>query len=165
MHKFITTSYEQTQKIGKKLAKEILNLKKNKNAVVIGLSGNLGGGKTTFIQGFAKGLGIKEKILSPTFVILKRFKITKPKTQNPKSEFINFYHFDCYRVKNEKDIIELGFEEVIKNPGNIIAIEWPERVKKVLPQKIIVINFKFTDKNKREVVFDFENGILDDIMK
>lgn len=135
----VTKNYKETQKLGEKFAKKILKIPQQKSAVVLGLQGNLGGGKTTFLQGFAKGLQIKEKILSPTFVILKRFK--------------NFYHIDCYRLKNEKDILELGFKEIISNPKNIVAIEWPERVKKVLPKDLIEINFKFIDENKREVNF------------
>ena len=75
--KYTTTSYKQTQKFGENFAKEILKLQPQKQAIVLALHGNLGGGKTTFLQGFAKGLGIKEKILSPTFVIMKRFDIRK----------------------------------------------------------------------------------------
>ncbi len=155
MHqKIITKGFKQTQKLGEKLAKEILENGLQKKAVVLGLSGNLGGGKTTFLQGFAEGLGIKEKILSPTYVIMKRFEISG-------FEFHNFYHIDCYRLKNEKDILELDFKKIISNPENIIAIEWPERIKKVLPQKAIKINFKFiypersrrVDENTREISF------------
>lgn len=136
--KYTTQNFEQTQKLGADFAKEILkNNFARSGAVVLALSGNLGGGKTTFLQGFAKGLGIKEKITSPTFVIQKRFK--------------NFYHIDCYRLKNHKDILELGFEKAVKNPKNIVAIEWSEKVKKLLPQSTIFINFKFIDKNKREI--------------
>ena len=153
MNKFITTSYKQTQKLGEDFAKEILELPRPKGypktAVVLGLQGNLGGGKTTFLQGFAKGLGVKEKILSPTFVILKRFK-TKDDSMGASR---NFYHIDCYRLKNEKDILELDFKKIVSNPKNIIAIEWPEKIKKVLPKNIILINFKFIDKNKREISF------------
>lgn len=142
--KYTTTNYKQTQKLGETLAKEILELPTNKTAIVLALKGNLGGGKTTFLQGFAKGLGIKEKILSPTFVIMKKFKIKKNS---------NFYHFDCYRFNKPEDILELGFKEIISNPENIVAIEWPGKVRKVLPKKVIKISFKFIDKNKREITF------------
>jgi len=126
----ITKNPGQTQKLGKELAKEVLALrrlrapygKNNKWAVIFGLQGCLGSGKTTFLQGFAKGLGIKEKILSPTFVIFKRFEIKK--------QFSNFYHFDCYRIQKPKEILDLKFKEIILNPKNIVAIEWPEKVKK-----------------------------------
>jgi len=137
---YTTKSAKQTQKLGIDFAKEILKLASQKNAVVIGLSGNLGGGKTTFLQGFAKGLGIKEKILSPTFVIMKHFGI--------------FYHFDCYRFEKAEDILELGWEEIISNHKNIVAVEWPEKIKKVLPKKIIKINFNFINETTREIKFE-----------
>lgn len=142
---YTTTSYKQTQKLGENFAKEILKLPLQKAALVLGLKGNLGGGKTTFLQGFAKGLGIKEKILSPTYVILKRFKLKKI--------FKNFYHIDCYRLKDSKDILELDFKKIISNPKNIVAIEWPGKIKKVLPGGIIFIDFKFIDGTKREIIF------------
>ena len=148
--KIITKSGKETKKMGEDLARWICSgqVKENrKSAVVIGLSGNLGGGKTTFLQGFAKGLGIKEKILSPTFVILKHFKITNQK-------FTDFYHIDCYRLKTHEDILELNFENIILNPKNIVAIEWPEKIKKVLPKNLMEISFKFVDENKREISFE-----------
>jgi tRNA threonylcarbamoyladenosine biosynthesis protein TsaE len=128
-------------------AKEIEN---RKSAVVLGLSGNLGGGKTTFLQGFARGLGIKEKILSPTFVIMKRFHVG---ALLGSLKFHDFYHIDCYRLKTEKDILELDFKKIISNPKNIVAVEWSERIKKALPDNSIVLSFRFIDKNKREIKF------------
>ncbi len=136
--KYTTNSAKQTQKLGEKFAEEIvLSRTSHKTAVILGLTGNLGGGKTTFLQGFAKGLGIKEKILSPTFVIIKKYK--------------NFYHIDCYRINKPKEILELGWKDIIKNPKNIVAVEWPERIKKALPKSTIFIDFKFIDENTREI--------------
>ena len=145
LKKYITKNYKQTQKLGEDFAKDILKKELKAGALVFGLYGNLGGGKTTFLQGFAKGLKVKEKILSPTFVIMKIFNLRG--TNN------NFYHFDCYRFECAEDILELGFKDIIKNPNNIVAIEWPEKIKKVLPKKIVKINFKFVDKNTREIIF------------
>ena len=142
---YTTKSYKQTQRLGEKLAKEIVKNGPKNHAVVLSLKGNLGGGKTTFLQGFAKGLGSKEKILSPTFVILKRFKLA--------GKFKNFYHIDCYRLKSSKDILELDFKKLVLDPENIIAIEWPEKIKKVLPKKTIEIGFKFVDDKTRELTF------------
>ncbi|MDO8486121.1 MAG: tRNA (adenosine(37)-N6)-threonylcarbamoyltransferase complex ATPase subunit type 1 TsaE [Candidatus Staskawiczbacteria bacterium] len=146
--KVITNNASQTQKLGEKLAKDILRRSIGQNATVLGLQGDLGGGKTTFLQGFAKGLNIKEKILSPTFVLIKRFKIKN-------KYFKNFYHIDCYRIKNIKDIEQLDFKNIILNPENIVAIEWPERIKNILPKSTIIIKFDFIDKNKREIVISF----------
>jgi tRNA threonylcarbamoyladenosine biosynthesis protein TsaE len=137
--KYITKSDKETKKIGEVLAKGILKTGPQKMAKVLCLYGDLGAGKTTFTQGFAKGLGIKEKILSPTFVIMKRFG--------------NFYHIDCYRLKDHKDILELEFKKIISDPANIVLVEWPEIIKKVLPKKYIKVNFKFIDQTHREISY------------
>jgi len=149
--KIITKSAKQTQKLGKELAQQIFlekDKENKKSATVLGLEGNLGGGKTTFLQGFADGLGIKEKILSPTFAVAKRFKVKG-------KHFENFYHIDCYRINNIKDMKSLGFRDIILNPKNIVAIEWAEIVKKNLPKSTIIIKFVFVDKNKRGIIIGF----------
>jgi tRNA threonylcarbamoyladenosine biosynthesis protein TsaE len=140
-------SARQTKKIGELLAKEILGETKAKKAKVLALKGELGGGKTTFLQGFARGIGIKEKILSPTFIIQKSFKIKK-------SNFKFFYHIDCYRIQKQKEILDLDFKNTINNPQNIVAVEWADRIAKILPKNIIKINFKVIDKNKREIILE-----------
>jgi tRNA threonylcarbamoyladenosine biosynthesis protein TsaE len=149
--KIITKNFNQTQKVGESLAKEIRQLANKtgvkKKAVVLELQGNLGSGKTTFLQGFAKGLGVGDKITSPTFVIYKKFKIKnkklKNKTINQKSKFTSFYHFDCYRIQKQKEILDLGFKEIISNSENIVAVEWPEKIKNFLPKSAIIIKFNF----------------------
>ena len=170
----VTKNYRETQKLGENLAIQLRSeqakkVKNRKTAVVLALSGNLGSGKTTFLKGFAKGLGIHDKILSPTFAILKRFAIPKKKIKkepldsarcnsaelSQKSKFTNFYHIDCLRLKNSKDILGLGFKEIIKNPENIAAIEWPEKIKSTLPQNIVLIKFKFLDEKGRGITINF----------
>jgi tRNA threonylcarbamoyladenosine biosynthesis protein TsaE len=166
MKKYLTKNAKQTQKLGADLAK-ILFKKSVGKSIVIGLEGDLGSGKTTFLQGFARGLGIKEKILSPTFVIMKRFAIKTntlayakasagrqhltPNTQHPTPNTL--YHIDCYRLEKPKELLELGLKEIIRNPKNIIAIEWADKVKKILPENTIFIKFQFIDKNKRKIAF------------
>jgi len=153
--KYFTKSPSQTKKLGEILAKKFLKIRKKKGALVLGLEGDLGGGKTTFLQGFAKGLGIKEKILSPSFVLIKKFQIPSTKSQtNSKfqiSKFKTFYHIDCYRISKPKEILNLGFKEIISNPKNIVAIEWADKVKKILPKDIITLKFKFLNKNIRKI--------------
>ena len=127
----------ETREIGKFLARKILKNMPKKLARVLGLTGDLGAGKTTFLQGFAKGLGIKEKILSPTFIIIRRLR--------------NFYHIDCYRIKKPKEILNLGFKEIMSDPKNIVAIEWAERIRPLLPKSAILVQFKPVGKNKREI--------------
>jgi tRNA threonylcarbamoyladenosine biosynthesis protein TsaE len=135
----------QTERIGKLLSQEMLLEAKTKSAKVLALTGELGSGKTTFLQGFAKGLGIKQRILSPTFVIQKAFKVDNKK-------FKTFYHIDCYRIQKQKEILDLGFKNIIGNPESIIAIEWADRIKKILPRNSVRINFKFIEKNKRDIL-------------
>ena len=152
MQTYITNSFEETQKLGENLAKKIFENGAQKSAVVLGLQGNLGGGKTTFLQGFAKGLNIKEKILSPTYVILKHFKIpTRFKIQN--SKFTDFYHIDCYRINKPEEILELDWKEIISNPKNIVVVEWPEKIKKFLPKQTMFLDFKFVNETQREISF------------
>ena len=128
-------------------------------AVVLALRGDLGAGKTTFLQGFAKGLGIKENVLSPTFIVMKKFEIpaaaaARPSLRTERSNLFKFfYHFDLYRLENEKDVEFLEFEKIISNQENIIAIEWPEKIKNILPENIITIRFNNLEENKREIVF------------
>lgn len=144
---FLSISSFQTEKLGRELAREILKSPLRKEAVVIGLKGDLGGGKTTFLKGFARGLGIKKKILSPTFIIMRRFKICN-------LPFKNFYHFDCYRIKKPKEILNLGFKEITANPQNIVCLEWADRIKKILPKNSLILNFQFKDKNKRRITLN-----------
>lgn len=131
-----TSSPAGTKSLAKKIASGIIKKGLQDKAVILALFGDLGSGKTTFIQGLANGLGIKDKITSPTFVIMKSFRIQV-------LEFKRFYHFDCYRLKNEKDVLALGWQEIIADPRNIVAIEWPEKIKNVLPKETIYLNFKF----------------------
>src|SRR3989344_9675719 len=116
---FITKSTEETRKIGEDLAKEISEFKSSENhALVLALEGELGAGKTTFTQGFAKGLKVENKITSPTFVLFKIYPL------RVKSFFRNMIHVDCYRPKNHKDLVAIGFKEEIRNKENIILVEW-----------------------------------------
>jgi tRNA threonylcarbamoyladenosine biosynthesis protein TsaE len=142
---YLTTGPTQTKKLGEALAKEILKEKNRKKAVVLGLVGDLGGGKTTFLQGFAKGLKIKERVLSPTFVIMKRFEI------KGKKQFKSFYHIDCYRLEKDRDLLELGFKEMVSDSKNIIAAEWADKTKKLLPKDSILIDFEFIDDKTRRI--------------
>jgi len=144
---FLSISPFQTKKMGKKVAREILESSLQKRAVVIGLVGDLGGGKTTFLKGFARELGIKQRILSPTFIIMRRFQLNNLTIK----QFNNFYHIDCYRIKKPKEILDLGFKEIISNPRNIVCIEWADKIKKILPKGTLLLKFSFEGKNKRRI--------------
>lgn len=136
MKTFITQSNIETQKLAE-------NLAKNFKSGTIALSGPLGVGKTTFAQGFARGLGIKDKIISPTFVLIRQHQI-------PKTKKI-MYHIDLYRLEKEKEFLELGLEELFSDKNATIIIEWAEKIKKILPKDTIWISFKMLSENKREI--------------
>ncbi len=142
--KYTTNSAQKTQEIAAEFAQQILRQKLGKQAVILALSGNLGAGKTTFLQGFAKGLGINEIVNSPTFVIMKSFKLQT-------SSFKKFYHFDCYRLENSQEILELGFREIIADPKNIVAIEWPEKIASPLLEGAIRVTFEHVGESKRKI--------------
>ena len=147
-------SEKETQKIASNLA---LKLIKSKIPVVITLEGELGAGKTTFVKGFAKALGIKAKIKSPTFVLMKYYPIMhyalriKKTIRNPQSVIRKLYHLDCYRVRDHKDLATLDLKSLFKSPDNIILIEWPERVSKILPKKLIKVHIDHISKSERKI--------------
>ena len=136
--KIFTSSPSQTKKAGQFLAEEVLKSKPAKRAFVIGLVGDLGGGKTCFLQGFAQGLGIKQRVLSPTFIIMRRFN--------------NFFHIDCYRIQKPQELLDLGFKRIIANPKNIVAVEWADRIRKIMPLNTIWIEFEFIGEKKRKIM-------------
>ena len=151
----ITKSTRETRKLAALLAKELLNWPAHrKSAMTVSLRGDLGAGKTTFAQGFAKGLGVKEMIKSPTFVILKRYRIPTSYKLQATSCLKYFYHLDCYRLKSAKDARSIGLPEILKNPENLVLIEWPERIEKALKGKFITISFSSEDETSGKISFN-----------
>ena len=137
--KIKTKSANETKKIAKLLAKDVSKLRtKRKKGVILAFSGDLGSGKTTFIQGFLKGLGVKNKVTSPTFVIMKNYRLA--------------YHIDCYRLRKPAELTNLGFKELLNKPKSIFLIEWAEKIKRILPKDTIWLEFKHGKKeNEREI--------------
>jgi tRNA threonylcarbamoyladenosine biosynthesis protein TsaE len=139
----LSKSDNKTKEIGQRLGRNIVKSLKNKDNFVIGLIGDLGGGKTIFIKGVAKGLGIKDSITSPTFTLLKEYK----------AKGIDLYHFDFYRLKNLTDAKDLGLLEYLEKPKSVSLIEWADRLKDILPKEKIIIEFDFLDDNTRRLIF------------
>ena len=147
MKKFVSNNLEESKKFAQDLAREILAEKQQeKGALILALVGDLGSGKTTFAQAFAEALGVKEKIKSPTFIIFRKSKIPA----SPAS-FEYFYHFDVYRIHNEKEILNLGWEEIISNAKNIVLMEWADKIEKILPKNCVKIIFNHLSVDKREM--------------
>lgn len=114
---YISNSYEETQKIATDFAKTL------KEGDVLCMYGDLGVGKTAFVQGLAKGLEINEPITSPTFTIVNEYSGTLP-----------LYHFDVYRITDSDEMYEIGYEEYVYGDG-VSVIEWPQLIDDILPEK------------------------------
>ena len=122
----VSKNIEDTYQIAEEFLAKLKQIKNG--ATVVGLYGDLGSGKTTFTQAVGKILKIKRKVNSPTFVIMKRYAIKH-------SHFKNVFHLDAYRLKNEKELLHLGWDEIIGNKAHLVFIEWPENIIKVMPKK------------------------------
>ena len=140
----ITKSAQETQKLGEKIG---LDLKQEnlKNRIFC-LYGDLGSGKTTFIQGLAKGLGIKKRITSPTFVFVRKYA-----SEKNKSNLISLFHIDLYRIENFKEAKGLGLEEMMEDKQALVVIEWPEKIKEILPREKKEIYFSYDSENQRKI--------------
>ena len=141
----LSKSITETSKIAKVFLEKILKSEKNKgSAVMVGLSGELGAGKTTFTKQVAKHLKIKNKVISPTFIIMKKYSLKL-------KGYKYFFHFDAYRLENEKELLHLGWEEILKDQRHIIFIEWPENVKKAIPKYAQTIKISNNEKGHRKL--------------
>ena len=141
MQNMLSKSKKETARIAKIFLDKILKKKKgHRGALVVGLIGDLGAGKTAFTQAVAKHLRLKNKIVSPTFLIIKKYPL-----KNKKYKFL--FHLDAYRIKNEQELLRLGWEEIIGNREHLVFIEWPENVSKIIPVNARFVHISHT-KNK-----------------
>jgi tRNA threonylcarbamoyladenosine biosynthesis protein TsaE len=124
--------------------KHIVKHRNKTGATLVVLLGDLGAGKTTLTKQVAKLLGIKKPVISPTFVILKSYKLAK-------KEWEQFHHIDVYRFEDPKEATKIGWEALLSDPGNVIFLEWPEQMGKLLPKKHISISLKHKSEVKREI--------------
>ncbi|MEK7113134.1 MAG: tRNA (adenosine(37)-N6)-threonylcarbamoyltransferase complex ATPase subunit type 1 TsaE [Patescibacteria group bacterium] len=135
---FITQSAEETKNLGKTLAADLAGYE------VFALSGDLGSGKTTFVQGFAEGLGISSRIISPTFILMRKYKVGDK----------NFYHIDLYRLEGniENEVINLGLGDIWEKPENIVVIEWAEKIKEMISESAKWIKFENLGGDSRKII-------------
>jgi tRNA threonylcarbamoyladenosine biosynthesis protein TsaE len=133
----ITKSPEETITFGKQLSARL------KDKDIIALSGDLGSGKTQVVKGICSGLGVKETVNSPTFIIVNEYTSASIK---------NIFHFDLYRMKTEEEIVNIGFDDYLNSRG-LILIEWPEHAERLLPAGTIKIHLAHSveDENHRYI--------------
>ena len=136
MKKYTFKSPEETKSFATSYARKISNGK------IIGLIGNLGAGKTTFSQGFARGLGISESVISPTFKLVSEYHGKR---------VLN--HIDCYRLESSSDFLNIGGENFLNTSDGITLIEWADRIKDIWLDDWIIIYFDRdeNDSNTRHI--------------
>lgn len=136
----ITKSAEETKSFGKEVADSL------KGGEVLALTGGLGSGKTTFVQGLAEGLGIEGRIISPTFILLKKYKAGEK----------NLYHIDLYRLDEnlESEVRNLGAYDIFGKKENILVIEWAEKIKNFIPSNATWISFENLGEDQRKITLN-----------
>ncbi len=144
MYEYISKSVDDTKKIAEQIASSLIEEKRQK-ALIVGLYGNLGAGKTTFTKYFGNFLDIKEMIQSPTFVIQKIYKINK-------NQFKNFIHIDAYRIEKDSEMLNIGWNEIIQKKENLIFIEWPENILNIINDHIKIF-FEHISENERKIIY------------
>lgn len=136
-------SPDDTKALGASIAKKIAKLRPGKTARLIALRGDLGSGKTTFVQGFLRSLGYRGKITSPTFILMRHFKI--------RGTYRDIYHVDAYRIEHPKEMLPLKLHEILKNPKAIILVEWPEKMKTFMRGAEIIRFFHGKRESERSI--------------
>lgn len=149
--KFITHSLEETQNVAKDIVREIFTyadgINRRKGAVLVGLYGDLGAGKTTLTQGIAKALNLQENVVSPTFVIEKVYELDFTKMPF----FTHLIHIDAYRLEKSSELLHLGWNEIIADHHNLILVEWPEKVADIMPEHIKITLKHLENRDSREI--------------
>lgn len=135
-----TKSARETFNLGQKTGDYLIASGRGER--ILRLTGDLGSGKTTFIQGLAKSIGISGIIPSPTFIIVRQYKISR-------KNYSLFYHVDLYRLEKNVNIEGLGLTEIFSDPACLIAIEWAEKLKKKIAENQITISFSIQNENIR----------------
>ena len=137
MKEYIVKNLKDTDKVAQILAESL------KGGETIALTGNLGSGKTAFVKALAKALGIKENITSPTFVLLKVYNINYKSVNK-------FVHVDCYRLRGQEDLFDIGLGDYLNYDNIIVALEWADKIVN-LPKNTIFVDIKIVDKDKRSI--------------
>ncbi|WP_214756766.1 tRNA (adenosine(37)-N6)-threonylcarbamoyltransferase complex ATPase subunit type 1 TsaE [Exiguobacterium sp. s157] len=145
MYTLITHSAAETQAVAEKLATLV------KAGTVITLNGDLGAGKTTFTQGFGKGLGVTRNVNSPTFAIMKQYQGRLP-----------LYHMDVYRLEDTGD--DIGLEEYINGDG-VAIVEWSNLIESSLPTERLAITIERVGDEERQLTFAPVGDVYDALVK
>lgn len=165
----ITKSFEETQQFGEEFAQQIMA------GDTLLLFGNLGAGKTTFMQGFAKGLRIAKRIISPTFIIVRKYEVPNSSSRERsesrskilkqvqddnlqqtqgRNDIRSLYHVDLYRTQTEHDLESVGLAEILSEKDAVVAIEWPGKLGSLLPKNRWELHFETLDEDTRRITIE-----------
>ena len=133
---FLSSSEAETEARGAALARELAP-----GSIVL-LYGDLGAGKTVFSRGFARGLGVTEPVSSPTYTIVQEYELGNGS---------RLYHMDLYRINDERAALGFGVDEFLNEPGAISLVEWPERIRGLLPDTAIRVELRHISEKQREI--------------
>ena len=152
--KILSKKTEETLDLGEKIGEKL------KPGMLVALEGDLGGGKTTFTKGLAKGLGINEVVTSPSFTLEKIYRIKNKKKgkNNDKNKVENLYHFDFYRIDNPKDMVGYELTEALRDKNGAIVVEWAEKIEAKLPKEKLILKFEYIDAETRKINLNAKGG-------
>ena len=138
-----TKNATETKKVGKEFAASL------KGGEVVALVGDLGAGKTTFVQGFAEGLGVASRIISPTFILMRSYKLQK-------GSISSLYHLDLYRLDAhiEEEMKNLGVTDEWENHDTMVIVEWADKAPSAFPEKTIWVTFEQINEKKRKITIN-----------
>ena len=139
--KKITKSAEETKKLAQEMASQL------KGGAVIALTGELGSGKTTFVQGLAEFFGIAQEVSSPTYTLIQEYNIKD--TRLPLTKLI---HIDCYRLNNYQELLDVGINDYYEQPESMIIIEWAEKAKPIIPATAHWIKFQHGKNDTERII-------------
>mgnify|MGYP005849805013 CR=1 FL=1 len=135
-----TTSVTATQDLAKKLATTL------QGGEVLALAGNLGSGKTTFVQGLAIALGVKDNVNSPTFVLMKVYEANY-------GQIKQLVHIDTYRLSTADELLAIGLDDYLHQNDTVVVIEWADKIRQILPKQTKDIKFTNINETTRQIDF------------
>lgn len=151
----ISHSARQTRELGAALARRL------RPGDLILLSGSLGSGKTTFIQGLASGLGVVDHVSSPTFTLVAEYA-----GMVDDDSAVTLYHIDLYRLESDgEDLLSFGLDEYLEDPDAICAVEWPQRAPGMLPDQWLLVELEPVADTKRRARFIGHGGRYGEVVK
>lgn len=140
-------SVDELTAVAETALRKLVSIQSGGHTPVLAISGDLGAGKTTFMQTFAKQLGIVQSVISPTYVIMKRY------DAEVGASFESLVHMDVYRIDDAAEMTPLRFEEVLKEEETVVCIEWAEKIQSLLPPHTLFMTIITTGENSRDITF------------